>query len=172
MYFMLSVSGDEIPYLITYLLTLSTQQTLSWELTGSQLGKKFPAFYRTRRFITAFTSTHHMSLSWARSIQSMPPHRTPWRSFLILSSHLRLGLPSHFFPSGFPTEILYPPFLSLIHATCTAHLILLDLITRIILGKEYRSLRYSLCSFLIFPVTSSLLGPNILLSTQRSWGEY
>jgi len=26
---------------------------------------------------------------------------------LILSSHLRLGLPSALFPSGFPTEVLY-----------------------------------------------------------------
>jgi hypothetical protein len=38
-------------------------------------------------------------------------------------------------------------------------------ITRTILGEEYRSLSSSLCSFLHSPVTSSLLGPNILLST-------
>jgi hypothetical protein len=29
------------------------------------------------------------------------------RSILILSTHLRLGLPSGLFPSGFPTNILY-----------------------------------------------------------------
>jgi len=33
------------------------------------------------------------------------------------------------------------------------------------LGQEYRSLSSSLCSFLHSPVTLSLLGPNILLST-------
>jgi hypothetical protein len=32
-------------------------------------------------------------------------------------------------------------------------------------GEQYRSLRSSLCSFLDYPVTSSLLGPNILLNT-------
>jgi len=38
------------------------------------------------------------------------------------------------------------------------------IITRIIFG-EYRSLSSSLCSFLHSPVTSSILGPNILLNT-------
>ena len=51
-----------------------------------------------------------------------------------------------------------------IGATCPANLIRLDLITRKILGEEYISLRSSLCSFLQSLVTSSLLGPNILLN--------
>ena len=57
-----------------------------------------------------------------------------------------------------------PPLLP-IRATCPANLILLDFITRTILGEEYRSLSYSLCSLLHSPVTSSFLGPNILLNT-------
>jgi hypothetical protein len=39
------------------------------------------------------------------------------------------------------------------------------LIILIILGEEYKSRSSSLCSFLYSPVTSSLFGPNILLST-------
>jgi hypothetical protein len=39
------------------------------------------------------------------------------------------------------------------------------LITRIIFGDEYKSLSSCLCSLLHSPVASSLLGPNILLST-------
>ena len=49
-------------------------------------------------------------------------------------------------------------------ATCPAHLIL-NLITRTILGEENRSLSSSLCSFLHSPVTLSHLDPNILSST-------
>jgi hypothetical protein len=33
------------------------------KLTVPQLVKKFPAFYGTQRFITAFTTARHMSLS-------------------------------------------------------------------------------------------------------------
>jgi hypothetical protein len=90
-------------------------------LTGFQLVKKFPKFYATRRFTTAFTSSRHLSLSWASSIQSIPPHPTSWRSIIILFAHLRLGLPSGLFPSGFPTKTLYSPFLCRIRATWPTH---------------------------------------------------
>ena len=96
------------------------------KLTGLQLVKKFPAFHGTRRFITALTSVRHLSLSGASPIQSLYPYPTSWRSILILSTHLRLGLPSGLFPSGFPTKTLYTPRPSTIRATCPAHLILLD----------------------------------------------
>jgi hypothetical protein len=48
---------------INYLLTPLSRVLLE-KLTGSQLVKKFPAFYRTRRFITAFTSARHLTLSY------------------------------------------------------------------------------------------------------------
>ena len=106
------------------------------KLTGLQLVKKFPVFYGTQRFITALTSVRHLSLSWASPIQSIYPHPTSWRSILILSTHLRIGLPSGLIPSGFPTKTLYTPLSSPIRATCPAHLILLDFITRTIVGSR------------------------------------
>ena len=95
-------------YLLTYLLTPWCRILLQ-KLTGLQLVKKFPAFHGTRRFITTLTSVRHLSPSWASTIQSIYPHPTSWRSILILSIHLRLGLPSGILPSGFPTKTLYTP---------------------------------------------------------------
>ena len=125
----------------TYLLTPWCRVLLE-KLTGLQLIKKFPPFHGTRRFITALTSVRHLSLSWTSPIQSIYPHLISWRSILILSTHLRLGLPSGLFPSSFPTKTLYTALSSPIRATCPDHLILLDFITRTKLGEEYEH-----CSF-------------------------
>ena len=105
-------------YANSHVFTSSIKNYTPWcrvllqELNGLQLVKKFPAFYGTRRFITALTSVHHLSLSWASPIQSTYPHPTSWRSILILSTHLRLGLPSGLFSSGFPTNAIHPPLLT------------------------------------------------------------
>jgi hypothetical protein len=90
-------------------------------------------------FITAFTNARHMNLFLASSIQSTPhinlpedppeynPHVYAWVFF-----------------SGFPTKTLYMPLPSPIQATCPGRFILLYLITRTILGEEYRSLSSTL----------------------------
>jgi len=78
----------EDTYWLTYLLTPQCRVLLE-KLTGLQLVMKFPAFHGTRRFITALTSVHQLSLSWASPIQFIYPHASSWRSILILSTHLR-----------------------------------------------------------------------------------
>jgi hypothetical protein len=70
--------------------------------------------------------------------QSSLSHPTSLSSNLVLSTHLRLRLPSGLFSSGFPTNILYAFLVSPIRATWPAHLILLVLIILIILGQEYK----------------------------------
>ena len=96
------------PPLLTYLLTPRCRVLLE-KLNDLQLVKKFPAFHGTRRFITALTSVRQLSISWASPIQSIYPHPTSWRSVVILSTHLRLGLPSGLLPSGFHSKTLYTP---------------------------------------------------------------
>jgi len=59
---MIRNEGLEQTYLLTYLY-IPYSTVLLEKLTGLQLVKKFPAFYGTRRFITAFTSTRHLTLS-------------------------------------------------------------------------------------------------------------
>ena len=56
------MSWNILTYLFTYLLTPGCRVLLE-KLTGSQLVKKFPSFYGIRRFITAFTTARHLSLS-------------------------------------------------------------------------------------------------------------
>ena len=101
--------GYNLELYCNYYLLTPWCRVLLEKLTGLQLVKKFPVFYGTRRFIIAFTSLRHPSLSWASPIQSTCPQPTSGRSILILSTHLRLGLPSGLFPSGFPTRTLYAP---------------------------------------------------------------
>ena len=89
--------------MVSYLFTPWCRVLLE-KLTGLQLVKKFPAFHGT-----ALTSVRHLSLSWASLIQSIYPNPTSWRSILILSTHLRLGLPSGYFPPVSPPRPYTPP---------------------------------------------------------------
>jgi hypothetical protein len=65
---------NNLRYLYIQLHTLLTPwcRVLLQKLTGLQLVKKFPAFYGTRRFITALISLRHPSLSWANSTPYLP----------------------------------------------------------------------------------------------------
>jgi len=137
-------------------------RVLPEQLTVLQLVKKFPSFHGTRKFVTALTSVRRLSLSWASPIQSTS-HILEIHPTIIHPSTPRS---SQWSPSlRFPHQDPIHPLSSRIRATCPAHLILLDFITRTILGEEYRSFSSSLCNLPHSPVTSSLLGPNILLNT-------
>jgi hypothetical protein len=67
-----------------YLLTPWSRVLLE-KLTGFAASQEIPRIYGTPKFITILTSVRHLSLSWARSIQSTQSPPTSSRSILTLS---------------------------------------------------------------------------------------
>jgi hypothetical protein len=89
-------------------------RTLLAKLPVAQLLKNFQTFYGTQRFITVLTRALHWSLSWVRSIQSIPPYPISLRSILILSSYLRLVV-------WFLLALLFPISPNACYMLCPSH---------------------------------------------------
>ena len=143
------------------------QRSRSWEAKLFSTNQEIPRILRKSKVNYRIRKSPPPVPILSQSNPVHAPYPTSWRSILIIlssmpgSSKLSLSLR---FPHQKPVHA--SPFN--IWATRPSHLILLDLITRKILHEEYRSLSSSLCSYLLSPVTSSLLSPNILLNTRFS----
>jgi hypothetical protein len=96
----------------TYFLSYPTEQSRSWEAN----------LFSARQEILRILWNPQVHYCIYKCLSLVPvlgqinpvhvPHPTSWISILILSSHLRLGLPSGRLPSGFPTTTLYTTLLS------------------------------------------------------------
>ena len=149
-----------ITYLLTYILTYllltylptqsfthslghSMEQSPSWETNWFSASQEIPCnLWNLKAHYYIYKC--QLTCPYPEPDQSSPcPHiPLPWRSILILSSHLQLGLPSGLFPSGFPHQ--NPVYTSLIpiSATCPTHLIFLDFIIWTIFCEQYGSLTF------------------------------
>ena len=120
--------------ILLYLLTYSIEQSPSWEANRFSASQEIPRILWNPNIHYRI----HKCPPPVPILSQLDPVHAPTSHFLkihlniIIYSHLRLGLPSGLFPSGFPTKTLNTPILS----PYLAHLILLDLITRWVLGEE------------------------------------
>jgi hypothetical protein len=139
----------------------------SWEAANCAATKNFPAFYGTWRFITMFTRALHWSLSWARSIQSIPSHPISLRStFLLFRRGVVVPTPNP--QAGGPPLVgclrlliqyicSYPPYLEVVssirnqrmyHAMVTGHPPNMFLCCNLI--KICKSWIFTACCFIIY----------------------
>jgi len=122
-------------YIVASIELIPNSKALFEELRVPSNCQEIPTFYKSGKFRTVFKTAHHLHLSSTRSVQSTPSHLTYLKSTLVLSSHLQLGLSAVFCP---PIP-LRASISSTVFALCIDHLILLDLISRVLFNEEYKS---------------------------------
>ena len=148
--------------LITCLLTYSMQQSPSCGANSILASQKIPRIlcspkvhYRSRKcpppvpILSRLDPFHNPTSNFLKILLNIILPSTP--AFSKWSLSFRFAHQNTVYASPIP-----------IRATCPPNLIVLDFITRTILGKAYRSLSSSLCRFLNSPINSSHLGPHIL----------
>ena len=106
-------------------LILDTYHLDTWEANRFSAGQEIPHILWNPKFHYRIYKCPLLVPTLSHIYSVHAPHTTSWRSILILSSHLCLGLPSGLFPSGFPTKTLYTLLLFPTRSTCPANLIVL-----------------------------------------------
>ena len=142
----------------TYLLIYSMQHSLSWEANRFSASQEIPRILWTPK-------VHYRIYKCPPPVPILSQINPSQALSHFTKIHLNIILPSMPGSSKWSLTLKFPHQNPVYASPLPAHLILLDLITRTILGEEYKSLLYSLCSFLHSLDTFSLLGPHILLST-------
>ena len=147
--------------------TYSMVQSPSWEANWFAASQEIPRISRNPK---VHYRTHKRPPTVSILGQPNPVHIPTSHLLEIHSNIIHPSTPRspQWSPLRFPHQDLIHLLSSPIRATCSAHFILLDFMTRTILGEEYKSFSSSLCNLLHSPVTSSFPGPNILFNTMFS----
>jgi hypothetical protein len=142
-------------YLATFWWTYSTELSPFWEATSCAAAQEFYNILWNPEVHYRVHKSPPLVPILSQAVQSIPHHPVSLTSILILSTHLRLVLPSGVPPSVFPT-ISYMHSSFLIRAKGPANVILLHLSILNIHGEEYKLWSSLLCSFYQPPGTSFL----------------
>jgi hypothetical protein len=134
-------------------LTNSMEHSLSSEVKSFSASQDIPHILWKLDVQLLFVQACHFfpSLDRSNAVHTPPSYD--------LKIHFNINLPSTprssmwFLSLRFPLCILHAPLLFPICATCTAHLILLDLGTQIIFSEKYRLWSFLLYNLLPSPVT-------------------
>ena len=123
-------------------------QSPSWEANWCAASQEIPRISRNPK-------VHYRSHNRPPSVSILcQPNLVHIPTSYLLEIHPNIIHPSRRRPPQWSPSLRFPhqdpihPLSSPIRATCPAHLILLDFITRTILGEEYKSFGSSLCSLL------------------------
>ena len=138
-------------YVRTYSMVQSPSRKANWFAASQEIpliSRNPKVHYRTHKRPSPVSI-----LGQLNPIHIPTSHLLEIRPIIIHQSTLRSPQRSPYL--RFPHQDPIHPLSSPIRATCPAHLILLDFITRTILGEKYKSFSSSLCNLLHSPVTSS-----------------
>ena len=122
-------------------LTNSKEQSPSWEANSSSATPVIPHILWSPKLHFPV----HKSLPFVPIMSQMNPVHSLPSYFFNIHFNTSISLPSmpwssKWSPSGFPSKTLYA-FLFFLQATCSVHLILLDLVTWVIFGDKQKSWR-------------------------------
>ena len=143
-------------YILLILLTYSMQQSPAWEANSSSASQEIPRILWNPK-------VHYRIHKYSPTVP-MLPNPTSYRFILILSSHLRLCITSGSFHQVSPPK-------SCMYIICLPYMPNAPPVSFFSIWSPnniwwaVQIIKLLKCSFLHSPLTSSLLGPNILLNT-------